>query len=349
MAASHERRNGPGTEGAVVNVQRLTTGDAETWNGLVDRSPAVTPFHRFGALSVMAAHSGTTLHPLVGYKGEEPVGLFPVFTVEKGFVTAAFSPPPDLKVSYLGPALVPSDDLNQRKRELRRRRFVDAVLDWIDEAFDPRYLSVRTSPTHGDPRPFDWHGYRTRPNFTYVVDLPDDESDLLETVTSDLRRNIRQGREADCEIERVGVEGIEPIISQVRDRHAAQGLSYNVTTEFVCDLVTALPADCIHVYVCRRDGAFLGGNVVLDTAGTAYGWQGLAKTDHDLPVNDLVHWEVIRDAIERGATEYDLVGANERRLARYKAKFSPRLARYHSVEHTTMVTKAAAEVYKRLR
>ncbi|MFO7834525.1 MAG: GNAT family N-acetyltransferase, partial [Halohasta sp.] len=101
--------------------------DPTEWNDLVERSPQATPFHRAESLGVMADHADATLHPYVGYKGQEPVGIFPIFELSKGPVTAAFSPPPKQKISYLGPALV-SQNGKQRRREKTNSRFITACL-----------------------------------------------------------------------------------------------------------------------------------------------------------------------------------------------------------------------------
>lgn len=330
-----------------VDVYRLSDQDWETWNTLLDSSPQATPFHRHEFLSVVADHVNATLHPLVGVDGSDPIGLFPVFETRKGGVRAAFSPPPDLKISYLGPALLDAEAGAERQE--RHRAFGRAAIQWIHDQVNPSYVSVRTSPRYSDPRPFDWNGFDLRPRFTYAVDLDRSADDLFEAFTSDVRQNVRNATDAGCEVSTVGVAGVDRIISQVQARHEEQGVPYHVTSAFVEDLVETLPDDAAFVYACERDGEFLGGNVVLDTAGAVYGWQGVAKPDHDYPVNDLLHWTIMQDAIERGTTEYDMVGANDQRLSRYKAKFAPSIRQYHTAEHSTLPTKVAAEVYKRLR
>ncbi|MFC7115375.1 hypothetical protein ACFQH2_11060 [Natronoarchaeum sp. GCM10025703] len=77
-----------------VEIELYDGDDRERWNRHVDQSPQSTPFHRYEALEVLADASGTELYPMVGYKGQEPVGLLPVFVLSKGPVAAAFSPPP---------------------------------------------------------------------------------------------------------------------------------------------------------------------------------------------------------------------------------------------------------------
>jgi len=320
-----------------------TISDRDQWNSLVDTWAGATPFHWYDALSVIADHAGADLHRLVGYHGGDAVGLFPVFEIRKVGQTAAFSPPPDLKVSYLGPVV--ADGVDERYHHA----FVAGATDWIRSRLAPQYTHIRTSPGYDDPRPFDWNGYDLRARFTYLVDLDRDPDDLFDAFTSDVRKNVRTARDADCTVETVGTEGVEPIVSQVRERHEEQGLSYHVTPAFVSALVEALPDDSAFVYVCRQDGETLGGNIVLDAAGVVYGWQGVAKPDCDLPVNDFVHWRVMTDAIERGTGAYDMVGANDRRLSRYKAKFAPTIRQYQAIEEATLPTRMAASVYKRLK
>ena len=95
-----------------------------------------TLFHRWGALEVIEAHSGATMHPLVGYKGQEPVGLFPGFGVTTAGLGTLFSPPPNLLVPYLGPALLNYEKLSTRKAERRHQQFVEESLALVFEAVD---------------------------------------------------------------------------------------------------------------------------------------------------------------------------------------------------------------------
>lgn len=111
----------------------------------------------------------------------------------------------------------------------------------------------------------------------------------------------------------------------------ATGRSLRVTNEFVTDLYERLPDDVVRPYVAAVDGEFHGDILTLESHGTVYAWQGGAKTDGDLDLNDYLDWTIIRDAVERGNHRYDLVGAESQRLCWYKAKFGPGLEPYHVV------------------
>jgi len=92
----------------------------------------------------MAAHSGVELHPLVGRSRQGPLGLFPLFSASFGSVTVVFSPPPNPKVSYLGPVYISEGFASDRSHEQLRAAFIDAVAEFVEESIDPQYVHVRT-------------------------------------------------------------------------------------------------------------------------------------------------------------------------------------------------------------
>lgn len=334
-----------------VTVQSVTESDigADEWNRLVDRSPNGTVFHRYEALEVQAEHVGADSHLLLGTKGEEPVGVFPLFERRYGPLSVAFSPPPSLRVPYLGPALLNMAKLKRRKRDRRLRQFIEGSLEWVRDEIDPAYTHVRTA--YGDIRPFVWYGCRAVPKYTYVVDLTDSTDVVLASCSSDLRRNVRNVPEGDYAIEEGGPDEIATILEQVSARYDAQDISYHVTPAFVFDLYRRLPDGHVRPYVCSVEGSVVGGIVALEDGGTVYRWQGGVRPDGDvdLPINDLLDWRIIRDGIARGVAAYDLVGANDSRISTYKAKFNPDLASYYTLELGGPLTTRIAHLYRRLR
>lgn len=329
-----------------IEVRDASESDLEQWNRHVERSPHGNPFHQYESLETLAKHSGSKLHPLVGFKGQEPVGIFPLFTISKGPVTTVFSPPPNLLVPYLGPALLNANHLKQRKAERRHRRFINGCLDWVDAEFNNKYMHVRTDGRYTDHRPFKWAEFDLHPSYTYVVDLRDGKKEVMMNFSSDARNNIRSSEDANYTVKVGGPDAIEQIINQVQARYDAQNESYGIDPSFVIDLYHALPDGQVRPYVCSVDGSFLGGMVAVEFDDTIYRWQGGAKTNVDLPVNDLVDWAIIRDAIDRGIETYDLVGANKERLCEYKAKFGPTLRTYHSLERGTRSMSVVSDLYR---
>ncbi len=332
-----------------MSVEASLLVDGEEWNELVERSKQTTPFHRYEALEVMANHADATLYPFVGYKGQEPVGVFPLFSVSKWPFRTSFSPPPDLKIPYLGPAQLSNGQVKQRKSERRHSDFIEAVAEQMDEEISPHYTHVRTSTGYSDPRPLIWNGLTPTPSYTYVVDLTPDIDDVFMSFSSDIRRNVRQADdELDYEIEEGGPTEVEQVISRVKARHDEQNVSYNVTPGFARDLYRSLPDGCIRVYTCESEGRFLGGQITLEDDRTLYSWQTVADLDSDVPVTDLIDWETMQRAKSRGIERVDLIGANNPRLCQYKSKFNPKVRTHYSLEANGQIVGVFKSLYQRL-
>ncbi|MWV65413.1 GNAT family N-acetyltransferase [Halorubrum sp. JWXQ-INN 858] len=329
-----------------ISIEEASEG--ELWNDLLAESSRGSPFHRYEFLTTCAEYAGAVCRPYIGYKGNEPVGLFPVFEVQKGPFSVAFSPPPELKVHYLGPVLLNLGELKSRKREQRNRRFIEAVLDEVEREFDPRYVHVRTTPAHHDERPFLWAGYDGTSRHTYVIDLTADREDLLAGFSSDLRKHVRDHAGA-LDVSRATGPEVERIIEEVAALHERKDVDYTVPPPFVRDVHQRLPDGMVHAHLCRYEGEFCGGEVALEHDGVVYGWQSVADTDLPVPVYDLLYWNAIESARDRGCTGYDLLGANNPDLCRYKSKFAPDLRRYHSLSRGGWEMKLAAKVYKTFR
>lgn len=312
-----------------IDVRNVTDNERDDWNRCIDQSPHATPFHRFEALEILESYSDTELHPLLGYNGAEPIGVFPVFETQSGASTVIRSPPHLLESLPLGPALAGLGGMSTRKADRYRASFVSNCLDHVEERIAPDLVHVRTPVGYDDARPFRWSGLEVEPFFTYVVDLTPGPEEIMAGFSRDARSNIRGADESRYAIEAGDVADVEFIFEQLRERHAEQDKEYRIVPGFMPALFETL--DDVRAYVCTVDGERASGLITLESDDVIYRWQGGARTDVDLPTSDLLDWHVMRDAAERGVAGYDLVGANDRRLCAYKSKFGPELRTYYNV------------------
>lgn len=334
-----------------IEVDRIDTGELDAWDDHVEASTQGTVFHTSGWLRAMERRSGGRLHPLVGYKGQEMVGLFPLFELTKGPITAVFSPPPRLGVPHLGPVLRNFQKLKRRKFDRRNRQFVEGCLEWADEEIAQSYTYVTTVPEYRDVRPFDWAGFDVTPNYTYAVPTFDDNERLMDHFASSARRAIRDIRDADCvcAVKQRDKAGAEFVIRQVRDRYESQDKRFDLDASFIDHLYRSLSEDDLKVYVGEVDGERVSGIIAPADSSTVYFWMGGVKPETDQPINELLHWSVLTDAAECGQENYDLVGANTPHICRYKTKFNPQLVPYYELERSTPLTKIASTLYRRMR
>jgi len=330
-----------------IDIRKIEPEKFDKWDSWVKQSPDSNVFHRSRAIQLQAEHAGATLYPLVGFKGQEPVGLWPVFELTKGPFSAVFSPPPPLWIHRLGPAMLTMGKLKQRKVDRRTRRFVDGCFDWLADHCNPQYVRVSSELGYHDIRPFKWNGADVSPAHTYVVNLTPDTEELLMRFSSDARKNVRNTNQ-EYTIEQRGPAEVDRIVKQVRARYEAQGKGFNFPAAFARDLIRELPDGSIRPYCCYVEGTYVGGILTYEDENRIHRWHGGVKTDVDVPVNDLLDWHIMTDAMERGCDEYDLVGADDKRISSYKSKFGPSLRSFYTVERGNWPMKTLIRVYKRL-
>lgn len=332
-----------------IEITTLDAADREQWNEYVHRSPAGTFFHRYDILEVIERHADARLYPLIGYKGQEPVGVFPVFEIRKAGIATVFSPPPGLGLPFLGPAHLNEDGLKRRKLERRRKRFVEGCLEWIDEESGPRYARICTTVAYDDPRPFGWNGYDTTPLHTYLLDIGREEERIKRSFSKSLRRYLDPDEADRFVIEEGGPDDIRFVHEQIRSRYEAQGRRYRVPLEYLVDLFETLPDGRVRPYVAEVDGDRASGIIVFEGRSTIYFSEGGGKPDVEFPINDLLHWRIIRDAKNRGIETYDLHGAESPRISEYKAKFNPELCTYYELEKGTLLMNVVSSLYEKYR
>lgn len=326
--------------------------DIAEWGAALPRA-GYEVFHEPAALGVLDDHADGDLRLYGAFKGEQAVGLLPVFVAERAVGRTVFSPPISLGVPRLGPVLSPNSP-KRTKRERINAELVEAVLADVD-ATGRATLFRMTCPTDYDPRPFQWNDLSLDPRFTYVLDLDGgDLADLLGGFSSSLRKEMRRLDDVDLTIETEGVDAARRISRDVVDRYADRDDSAPVTPGFVDDLLSALDDDHWRVYVARApDGEDRSGIVTLYGPDTAYYWQGGVTASYDgVSVNNLLQHRILADLYEDPAfesvTAYDLVGANTEHLCEYKAKFNGDLRPYFVVESAGIEMQVAKSVYQRV-
>ena len=332
-----------------IEVTELDPAERATWDEYVRESPTGTFFHRFDVLEVVERHASARLTPLVGHKGQEPVGIFPIFEIRKGGVSTAFSPPPGLGLPFMGPIHLNEANLSRRKRERRRQKFVEGSLERIDETIGPRYTRICTPVGYEDPRPFSWNDYETTPIHTYLLDLEREPAELKRSFSKSLRRYLDPEDTDRFTIEVGGPDAIEFIHEQTSARYAAQGKRYRVPLEFLLELYRTLPDGRVRPYVADVDGERASGILVFEGESTIYYSEGGGKPDVTFPINDLLHWRIIRDAIDRDIATYDLHGAESARISEYKSKFNPELHAYYELEKGTPLMNVVSTLYQKYR
>ncbi|MFC7137881.1 GNAT family N-acetyltransferase [Halobaculum litoreum] len=232
-------------------------------------------FHTPEALDALDAHANGDLRLYGGFKGEQVVGLAPVFVRKQAIGTAALSPPPGFAVPRLGPLVMPVSP-KQRKRERVNGRFTEGLLEELDVGASTTLFRMVCPASYPDPRPFAWSELSMTPSFTYHLPVQSDTDAMLKSFSKSLRREITDAEELDVTVEVGDERAVRRIFEQARDRYDEQDRPFTLTWPYVRDLTDALSSvGRCRAYVARDgNGMFRSGIVVLYSNDAAYFWLG---------------------------------------------------------------------------
>ncbi|UTF55922.1 GNAT family N-acetyltransferase [Natronosalvus rutilus] len=335
-----------------VEVVEIAEDECEQWDTYVERSPYRSPFHRYAALDVLAAQSDAKLHTLVGYKGEEPIGLFPVFKSVVGPITAVRSPPNVFGSTpiHLGPLRLNFERCSQQRKQKDNRRFIEQCLSWIDAEIKPDLISVLCGDRYGDVRPFRWHDYdfTISPNFTYIINLGRSEEELLRSFTNDARRNIRAYQNSELDIHIGNREDVKRLITQSNSRYQEKGLLQKVPAEIILNLYDSLGSSVVQPYVCYVNNNFVGGTLNIVEGDTMYTWIGGTAGGIELPINDALDWVAMQNGIKQGLERFDFLGAMADGVYEYKMKFNPKPRSLFHIRWASTKTHTVSTIYNRV-
>jgi len=309
-------------------------------------------FHDPDALAVLDDHTDAEVQLYGAYKGEQAVGLLPVFVSERPIGRTVLSPPTSFSVPRLGPIISPNSP-KRHKRERINQELAEAVIETL--GLDTRTTLFRMSCPIGytDPRPYAWQDLSVTPRFTYVIDLEDAPVEsVVQRFSKSLRREMRKRDDLDLSIETEGIDAAMRVYEDVVAQYHAYDDPAPLSRAFLWDLLESLDDDRWRVYVARTpDGEYKSGVITLYGPDLAYFWQGGVTASYDgISVNSLLHYAILEDIGTdpelESVTGYDLVGANTERLCEYKAKFNSDLRQYYVVESSGLEMSVAKSAYQ---
>ena len=331
-----------------IKVKIADDEEIKKWDSLIGLSPQGSIFHQYNFLKIMEKYSNSKLHPLIGYKGSEPIGLFPIFKISKGPISTVFSPPPSLFIPHLGPVLINYETLSQKKFELLNNGFIEGCLNWINRNIKPKFVYILTYYGYTDVRPFQWNNFNVNPNYTYVLDLTLGEDGLRNSFDTTKRKNISKNLQENVCVKVKGLEAVDLISKDLQERYDMQKIKTHVDLAYFRDIYNVLQKNQILPYVAEVENEDMGGVIALKDKDILYAWQGCIKsTNTKLPINDTVLWEIIKDSIKLGLKKFDFVGANTSRICNYKSEFNPELVEYYEIKKSTKIMNFIIKMIKK--
>jgi hypothetical protein len=331
-----------------IEIRIANNDDEKEWNTIISQSFHGTIFHQWNWLKITEKHSEMKLYPLIVMRGNNPLGIIPLFFQKIGPVRMVFSPPPRAALFYLGPVLIGYDKLKQEKRENNYIEFQKHVENFIKYDLKANYINISLSPDLQDPRPFGWAGYTIKMDYDYITDLTIGLDCLLQSLDKRRRQNLNRARKRGISIEMGGKEEFEVILDLMDIRYAQQTLFNMESRRYLLDIYDAYKEN-IKIFIAKIDDEIISGNIDFQNKDKHYSWIGNPKPKIPLSPspNDLLIWESIRYAHERGCNYYITMSAagNKRLHSYYAAKFNPKLNIRFSAKKNSFFTGLLEEGY----
>lgn len=324
--------------------------DAQLWDGLIDLSPQGTLFHKWAWLRIMEKHTGAKLYPLIGFNGDVPVAVYPLFHKKTLFFSMVFSPPPHCAVLYLGPAIANYDTLKPLKREALLKDLQEAADEFISSRLKPDYILISTSPALRDIRPLKWGGYEVKPVYSYCLNIKNGSEAVWKGFGKHFKYSINKAKKDGVYVQIGSKEEVGVIYDLMFRRYQEQEKTVTMPKEYLLELYEKFPSN-MHVYVAKYDGKIETGVIDLWYKERITSWLGNPKTRLEkIYPNDLLFWETIEAGCKAGCKEYEIIGAaGVERLYCYYSKCNPDLLLWFTArKYSSFLSKTMETVYVHL-
>jgi len=212
------------------------TRDKKLWNEIVNKSCQGSIFHTWEWLKIAEKHTGFRFYPIVGYIGDEKIGIFPLFYKRRYGIRMVFSPPPYSAISYLGPALLNYVNLKEDKRLYYLSEFQKEVDMFIHSELNANYILINLSPKLIDCRPFKWTNYQIKPIFHYLLDLSKGADYVWMQFKKALRENVKKAKKKGVYFEEGGKEELLSIYKSLIERYREQKRTVNISKNYLLDM-----------------------------------------------------------------------------------------------------------------
>ncbi len=318
--------------------------DKSTWDRFVDENPYSFLSHKWDFLKIAEKHSGCKLHTYGFYKGEELLGIYPLFFKRSKGFKMVFSPPPKKGIPYLG--FLVSEDYDRQKQS-KRESLLNLFLEEVEEEikkYSPDYMLVYTVPNFLDMRFFKWNDYYVAPDFTYSVDLQRPLEETWGNFHKDLRRDIKHAESSGLELKETA--DISIFHERQERRYREKAANFSMDGNYLKDLYDAFPHNIRIYHVYDSGGQVVSASIAQEYKGRVLGWMGLAKsTGH---ANEFMVWRLLEAAKLRGFNSFEIAGANVRSQCQFKSRFNPSLEVCYHIYKKSHLGKAAEWTYSNL-
>lgn len=324
----------------------VSASDPGEWDGLLRAFADRTIFHTRAWMEIIQAAHGVRPVFAKAVRDGKCIAIWPCLEMRKGPFRVLGSPLPGWSTAYMGPLFADDADI------------AATLQAFFDHKLFRRYayFACRTM-VHRHEVDLAAFGFNLLTNFeTYWIDLLQSEETLWSNLKSECRSRVRKAEKEGVEIRREETDAfIDDFWKMSLETFAKSNIQPTHTREFCVEVWRKLkPLSRVHVlsaFVAGRRAAIL---MLPHDESTMHYWGGASYQEfREIPVNNLLHWQAIKDARGLGLRCYDFV-SSEGGPGRFKKTFGPQpvvVARHwdRSPSRLMRMLKERYEAYLRAR
>ena len=258
-----------------------------------------------------------------------------------------FSPPPRVCVPYLGYILSPGyDELKQRKKEHYMDELARLIITEL-KPLSPNYLSIITVPWLDDVRPFQWNNFKIDLNYTYHIPLDRSLDEIWKSFSKDSRQRVRAFEERAPKMRESN--DIDTFYQLLEETYRRQGLSSPIISkEYLRAIISKFPEEIKLYYVYIGD-EIMDAELVYVYKNSFKLWLGGMAIRHGVNGGqEYATWQLIKNARSAQYKDFEIIGANTKRLCEYQSKFNPSLKTYIKISQKDTEGMIAEFLYKKM-
>jgi len=311
------------------------------WNQLLQRFSGHTIFHTEEWLGIISRVFKAELRKFLVYDGQggEPSGMFPLFSIRRGPLRIFASPLSGWATPRLGPLLEGIDPGG----------FMEGLNDMLSGE-RAHYVEVSFVSDVSSELPESF-GYNLETRYTYILRLEPDEGVMWGKITSKCRNMVRKALKNGVSIYEPDSDGwIGLYHDMALDVYSRSGRLPPIGERYLREIWETLrPRNAARVLMAEYEGVTIAGAIFLIYGDWAYYWDGVSYRAYNrVAPNNLIQWEFIKWASGNGVRMYDMIGANNPGIAKFKASFGPELFGYtYAYRNLSPISSMARTFYRK--
>lgn len=312
-----------------LNVRFLNKDEYERWDSIVAALPSASIFDGSKWLAAVADVMGCDIRIAGVFEKDRLIGGVPLNISNKfGMQTATGTPltPTNSCIAE------PSGTIYSSRATNYMLKITDAVGRFLQSNYD--YAIVTNHPFISDIRSFNWLGWSTQVLYTYHVDLAKADFSAL---TPKIRKLIRKAENSGVIIERSDdFSAAHDLLAKTFRR---KGVSLPLSSWQLSQICLRC-ADNVVLFVAKtHDGKTIACSVLIVDFKRRVAYSLLSGFDYayqNTEATSLIQWKDIEYFKSNGFAILDLVGAENKSVADFKAGFEGDLVSYYQVSKASM-------------